>query len=286
MISTAELHRAAAQQNLRFDQVEKDHVILWILAALSASGGSADWVFKGGTCLRHCYYAGYRFSEDIDFSCVGGTDNVAPSESRLEQAARHVRGQSGLALALKPARWSAGQEQLEIGLEYSRGGARRQALPSVIVHLTFDELVVTPIETRKVAPPYSDLEPFTVACYSKIEIVAEKLRALIQQQEKWPRPRDLYDLWFILCRQREPMPSDELRRLFERKCEVRGVSPDPRSLVSVELREWNRPPTRARCTPTGLRGSRSQMTASARRSPQRLGGLGSRPSSRWSYVSR
>jgi hypothetical protein len=250
MISTAELHRAAAQQNLRFDQVEKDHVILWVLAALTASSGSADWVFKGGTCLRHCYYAGYRFSEDIDFSCVGGTDNVALSESRLEQAAHHVREQSGLTLALKPARWSAGQEQLEIGLEYSRGGARRQALPSVIVHLTFDEPVVTSTEARNVAPPYSDLEPFSVACYSKIEIVAEKLRALIQQQEKWPRPRDLYDLWFILCRQREPMPSHDLRRLFERKCAVRGVAPDPRRLLSVELREWNRRAWESQLLPT------------------------------------
>jgi len=80
MISTAELHRAAVQQSLRFDQVEKDHVILWVLGALTASSdGSTDWVFKGGTCLRHCYYAGYRFSEDIDFSCVGSTANVATS---------------------------------------------------------------------------------------------------------------------------------------------------------------------------------------------------------------
>src|SRR3972149_12120495 len=143
-------------------------------------------------------------------------------------------------LALKPARWSASQEQLEIGLKYSRGGTRRQALPAVIVHLTFDEPVITPFEVRDVAPPYSDLEPFTVSCDSKTEIVAEKLRALIQQQEKWPRLRDLYDLWFILCRQREPIPSHELRGLFERKCEVRRVAPDPRHLVSVELREWNR----------------------------------------------
>lgn len=251
MISTAELHRAAVEQSLRFDQVEKDYVILWVLGALAASlGASADWTFKGGTCLRHCYYAGYRFSEDIDFSCVNGPDNVAISMARLEEAARQVREQSGLMLALKPAKWSAGQEQLEIGVEYSRGGARRQALPAVVVHLTFDEPVITPVAVRAVAPPYSDLEPYTVACYSKLEIVAEKLRALIQQQEKWPRPRDLYDLWFMLCRQREPILSPQLRELFERKCMVRGVEPDPHRLVSVELREWNRYAWRSQLLPT------------------------------------
>jgi hypothetical protein len=159
---------------------------------------------------------------------------------RLELAAHHVQSESGLSLAVKPARWSAGQEQLEIGIEYTRGGARRQGLPAVIVRLTFDEPILAPIATRDVTPPYSDLEAFSVACYSKLEIVAEKLRALLQQQEKWPRPRDLYDLWFILCHQRESVPTMQLRELFEAKCAVRGITPDPQHLVSVELREWNR----------------------------------------------
>jgi hypothetical protein len=106
------------------------------------------------------------------------------------------------------------------------------------------------ISTPDVAPPYSDLAPFRVATYSKLEIVAEKLRALLQQQEKWPRPRDLYDLWFILCRQREPMPGDQLRDLFERKCAIRGVAPDPRRLVSAELREWNRDAWGSQLLPT------------------------------------
>ena len=251
MISTAELHREATTQSLRFDQVEKDYVILWVLRALTASwGGSTEWVFKGGTCLRHCYYTGYRFSEDIDFSCSGDSDNVNASVSRLEHAARQVRDDSGLTLSVKPAKWSAGQEQLEIGLEYSRGGARRQGLPAVIVHLTFDEPIITQTTRRDVTPPYSGLEPFTVACYSMLEIVAAKLPALLQQQEKWPRPRDLYDLWFILCERRESMPAQQLREIFERKCALRGVASDPRRLVSADLREWNRSAWETQLLPT------------------------------------
>ncbi len=26
------------------------------------------WVFKGGTCLKKCYFETYRFSEDLDFT--------------------------------------------------------------------------------------------------------------------------------------------------------------------------------------------------------------------------
>jgi len=37
LISTAELHREAATQRLRFDQIEKDYVVLWVLRALTAS---------------------------------------------------------------------------------------------------------------------------------------------------------------------------------------------------------------------------------------------------------
>ncbi len=32
MITAAELHRVAEKEGLRFDQVEKDHVILWLLS--------------------------------------------------------------------------------------------------------------------------------------------------------------------------------------------------------------------------------------------------------------
>lgn len=47
MITTAELHRVAAEEGLRFDQVEKDYAILWILAGLSQLQSLAKgWVFK------------------------------------------------------------------------------------------------------------------------------------------------------------------------------------------------------------------------------------------------
>lgn len=34
MIATAELHRLAEQEQLRFDQIEKDYVILWLLEGM------------------------------------------------------------------------------------------------------------------------------------------------------------------------------------------------------------------------------------------------------------
>ena len=80
MITTAELHRVAEKEGIRFDQAEKDYVILWLMSGLAHSGAKDySWVLKGGTCLRHCYYRGYRFSEDIDFSCRHSGDNLEAS---------------------------------------------------------------------------------------------------------------------------------------------------------------------------------------------------------------
>ena len=125
-------------------------------------------------------------------------------------------------------------------MEYSRGGSRRQKLPNVKIHLTFDEPVLTGVTIRAVKPRYSDLSEFEIPSYSKEEIIAEKMRALLQQQMKWPRPRDLYDLWFILCQSGESFQPDILRELFFQKCKARQIQPDVKGPISENLRNWNK----------------------------------------------
>ena len=241
MITSAELHRAAAAEGLRFDQVEKDYVILWILQGLSQSESSAKgWVFKGGTCLRHCYYQGYRFSEDIDFTCRPESGGLEATEEALRRVAVWVQENSGIRMAAKKPRTIPGDFQMEIPVEYNRGGARTRGLPAVEVHLTFDEPLLTDAASCNVRPHYSDLSEFQITAYSKKEIVAEKMRALLQQQKKWPRPRDLYDLWFILCRSEEKVEPGQLEKLFVEKCQVRKIEPDLSGLTSENLKEWNR----------------------------------------------
>lgn len=240
MITTAELHRAAEEEGLRFDQTEKDYVILWLLSGLVHSGLTRhEWVFKGGTCLRHCYYEGYRFSEDIDFSCKPKTDNLDRALQLLQTAVDYVQGESGIRLVVREALTIPGDFQIEIPVEYSRGGARRRGLPQVKVHLTFDEPVIEKPKACLIKSRYSDLSSFKVHSYTKKEIVVEKLRSLLQQQKKWPRPRDLYDLWYILCRLREKFVWDDLLPMFKEKCRVRKIKPDIEGLTSKRLREWN-----------------------------------------------
>jgi predicted nucleotidyltransferase component of viral defense system len=158
---------------------------------------------------------------------------------------RWVREKSLLRLSLKAASTIEGDFQVEIPVEYSRGGPRRQGLPEVKLHLTFDEPILTETAIRPVKPVYSDLTAFSTVTYSKEEILSEKMRALLQQQTKWPRPRDLYDVWYIICDRKELFDWDELRRLFTEKCKARQIDPDFGRLASVELwalneRAWSR----------------------------------------------
>ena len=241
MISTSALHRAAEREGLRFDQVERDYVIVCLLSAISKEvGPSAEWVFRGGTCLRHCYCEGYRFSEDIDFTCRPGLGSVAKAPSLVAASLETMRNENGLETTISRIEAPPNESQLEIAVQYSRGDLRRQALPSVKVHLTFDEPILTDPEFRDVRQTYEDISPFNIWAYGMSEIIAEKMRSLLQQQDKWPRPRDLYDLWYVLCHRGEVLSPAVCLNLFAQKCRVRNIDPNLGQLVSPGLKEMNR----------------------------------------------
>ena len=72
MIAIDEIREIAAKVQLTNLVVEKDYALGWLLWGINQhSVASADWVFKGGTCLKKCYFETYRFSEVLDFSYIG-----------------------------------------------------------------------------------------------------------------------------------------------------------------------------------------------------------------------
>ncbi|MCK4829729.1 nucleotidyl transferase AbiEii/AbiGii toxin family protein, partial [bacterium] len=43
--------------------IEKDYALGWLLVGISNHPQlKSSWVFKGGTCLKKCYFETYRFS--------------------------------------------------------------------------------------------------------------------------------------------------------------------------------------------------------------------------------
>ncbi len=59
----------AKEFDLAAQVIEKDYVLGWVLAGIfSHPVIGSSWVFKGGTCLKKCFFETYRFSEDLDFT--------------------------------------------------------------------------------------------------------------------------------------------------------------------------------------------------------------------------
>ena len=97
MIRKQDILDRAAEWNLRPEVVEKDYVLGWLLAALPKVDGARGWIFKGGTCIKKCYFETYRFSEDLDFSLLPAS-NYTPEAilEALRMIARAANEMSGI----------------------------------------------------------------------------------------------------------------------------------------------------------------------------------------------
>jgi predicted nucleotidyltransferase component of viral defense system len=200
MIDRAEILRLASELGLQARVVEKDYVLGWVLAGITRDEELARaWLFKGGTCLKKCFFETYRFSEDLDFTVT------EPAQfdrefllSRFKALGTWLYGTTGIELPAELLRFDvynlktggrAGEGRLAYrGPIAPRGGD----LPRIKIDLTADECVVLPSIVRPVTHPYSDapIDGITARCYAFEELFGEKVRALAQRA----RPRDLYDV--------------------------------------------------------------------------------------------
>ena len=76
------------------------------------------------------------------------------------------------------------------------------------------------MENREVTHDYSDSlskEANSIPCYSINEVLAEKLRALIQQS--YTAPRDIYDIWY-LANNEEKLNWREIVKAFYYKMKI------------------------------------------------------------------
>ncbi len=201
MIAEAEIRRYAAQWGVDPMVVDLDYTLSWFLAALYGTTKSADLLrFKGGTCLRKCYFADYRFSEDLDFTATAALAPQALTEW-VGRATRWAADHDGPDFSAAPVRLEVvedeyGSESYQVRVYY-RGPLRWGGSPRAIrLDVTRAERLLLPAAARRLIHVYSDVEALgqaEVACYALEEILAEKIRAL-GGQRRFAISRDLYDV--------------------------------------------------------------------------------------------
>ena len=219
--------------------IERDYLLSWILAGISQVPTlSESLVFKGGTALKKCYFGDYRFSEDLDFTAQSDTVSIPDMERNVKQvcevAARFVEEYANLEINCE--RYTerephpGGQQAFDI---YATYPWQRQPYTKVKIEITMDEPVLRPVKERAVIHDYEESIEAEIKVYSLEEIVAEKLRAILQQMARlrergWARSRarDYYDIWRIMGRFRDQMDLTEFSSLLSEKCAVRDVRYD------------------------------------------------------------
>jgi len=209
MILKREIEKIAEQKRVAKTTIDKD----WVLghftdAIFSVPECRQNLVFKGGTCLKKCYFEDYRFSEDLDFTSIN--PDFVFSKKLLEKIVSIVAERTEIPLHIQKLEQLVFKDRLTgfsaiikfWGADHPRNLAPppiQRWLTSIKIEvILYEEMVFSP-ETRTIQHAYSDMLSDSIAsgipCYSIQEILAEKLRALIQRS--YTAPRDFYDIWYL-----------------------------------------------------------------------------------------
>ena len=241
MIQKQELLDLATDFGLQPNVVEKDYALGWLLAGIGEHPATRDtWVFKGGTCLKKCFFETYRFSEDLDFTLIDPAHlDEAFLRKLFEEVSEWVYDQTGLVLPPEARKFDVyanprGGTSAEGRVGYRGPLARAGDAPRVKLDVTDPERLVLPIDRREVHHPYSDRpgQGIQVSTYCFEELFAEKVRALSERL----RPRDLYDVVHLYRRKELKPDLPRLMQALREKCVFKNIGvPDMLSIQQSPL---------------------------------------------------
>jgi len=230
MITKAEILKLAGNFSLQPTTVQKDYVLGWVLRAISNNPYLSKWVFKGGTCLKKCYFETYRFSEDLDFTVpLNYTISREQIKEYLEDTISWIEEYSGLTFPRQD--WKIdeyknlrGNTSFQVKISYSGPliGAPK-SLSRIKFDITQDELLVDTPQLRKIHHSFSDeFSPAPqILSYSIDEILAEKSRALFERNG---RARDVYDVINISRNFREKINPENAKNIAIAKFEFKKLA--------------------------------------------------------------
>lgn len=231
---------------IKYRQRQMTEIVLTAIAM--APGLRRGLYLKGGTLMNIVFHSP-RSTGDVDFTTSEDpADFAARIEKDLNDALRRAAAKLGYPLVCRvqtikkrprPEMFADAQfPALQMTIGSAESGSR-EALRLEAGHAS----QVLPIEVS-FNEPVEDLQELLLegstsplASYSLIEVMAEKIRAFLQQTlRNRARRQDIFDLAFLI--ERFPLDDDEqgdLLRIFRTKCEARGITPTPESLFDPEL---------------------------------------------------
>lgn len=181
-------------QKERIDRitVEREYWQLLFLQKLYQLKGSQNIYFKGGTAIRF-FYQSFRFSEDLDFTSI-------VSKKETEKILFNVFDflktdiKSNLEVVKDPIPKRFELDSIKFRLLFLPYKSKHRT--SIRIDVSFREKPQTK-EVDVLIPFDYPITPYPLGVhFSAKELLAEKIRALFKRG----KPRDLFDLWFLLTK--------------------------------------------------------------------------------------
>ena len=229
MIDRREILSAAEISSVSPHITEKDYVLGWVLWGIFGNEKLAgNWVFKGGTCLKKCFFETYRFSEDLDFTITDPSQlNARFLESAFAEVSERIHEETGIVLPAEFRRFEFYENQRGEKACQGRVGYRGPVsprgnnAPRIKLDLSSDERIALPPIHTRIFHPFSDdpANGIVVQCYAYEEVFAEKVRALGERT----RPRDLYDVINLYRNEGIRPAARVLLDVLRSKCEFKGI---------------------------------------------------------------
>lgn len=207
MILQKEIATISEQLGVSKSVIDKDWMLGHFIAAIFNEPELKDTlIFKGGTCLKKCWFEDYRFSEDLDFTSKSPEFEL--TQNHLKFITKHIEDNTGVIthiVSLRPLQFQNKLTGYEAIIKFWGADHPKNVMPplpdrwqtKIKIEIILYEEMIFEVTERPVSHPYSDklaLEN-AIPCYKIEEILSEKIRALIQRS--YTAPRDYYDIWYL-----------------------------------------------------------------------------------------
>ncbi|MBS3159359.1 nucleotidyl transferase AbiEii/AbiGii toxin family protein [Candidatus Woesearchaeota archaeon] len=224
MISLNELKRIAAKQRIALSVVEKDYALTWVLYGLSKTEFKKYFVFKGGTAIRKIYFPDWRYSEDLDFTLPKKFNDEELREV-IDKINIFLTEMAGITLNIKSLH--SNPEYAQIKIQFLGPLNNKNTIK---LDLSFNEPIILTPKNKDIHSEYSDKEKRSLLVYPLEEILAEKIRSILQRA----KTRDYYDVWKILKLHHDKINVDLLYEVLIKKCQAKKLDFNKDNLFSSE----------------------------------------------------
>lgn len=192
MLNFEFIYKKAKDSRIDTVTILREYWQLLFLQKLYEHKESKEIFFKGGTAIRFLYNS-FRFSEDLDFTSIGKKEEI---ELLLLKVFRYFRDNTNFSLEFKKERVFVKFEEESLKYRFLFQPKKSSQKVSIRFDVSFREKPLTKEETVLIPFDYP-ISPYPLVLHlNSAEILAEKIRALFIRS----KPRDLFDVWYLLTK--------------------------------------------------------------------------------------